>query len=124
MCRALEVIVPLSEGLKYCKQFHIVDLIVELCWLHAVQVECDWVDVTIVGGNLGDDRSDRIVRSASLNNNRIVRVEMCQDGGLSESCLEGFEHLGVVGAPGEWLSLQVRRIRGMTISENPTMNWR
>jgi len=26
---------------------------------------------------------------------------MCQDGGLSESCLEGFECLGVAGAPGE-----------------------
>src|SRR5882724_11592469 len=36
MGRALEVVVPLSEGLEYCKQFLIIDLVVELCWLHAV----------------------------------------------------------------------------------------
>src|SRR5882724_1802045 len=27
---------------------------------------------------------------------------MCQDGGLGEGCFEGFKHLGVVRAPGEW----------------------
>src|SRR5882724_10748594 len=27
---------------------------------------------------------------------------MCQDGGLGEGSLEGFEHLGVVRAPSEW----------------------
>src|SRR5882724_4478730 len=62
MGRALEVVVPLSEGLEYCKQFLIVDLVVELHWLHAVRVECDRVDVTIIGGNLGDDCSNCIVR--------------------------------------------------------------
>ena len=36
MCRALEVVAPLSEGLEYCEQFLIVDLVVELHWLHAV----------------------------------------------------------------------------------------
>src|SRR5882724_1606165 len=36
MCRALEVVVPLLEGLEYCEQFLIVDFVVELCWLHAV----------------------------------------------------------------------------------------
>src|SRR5882724_12808144 len=35
MCRALQVVVPLSEGLKYGKQLLVIDLIVELCWLHA-----------------------------------------------------------------------------------------
>src|SRR5882724_993826 len=35
MCRALEVVVPLLEGLEYCKQLLVVDLIVELRWLHA-----------------------------------------------------------------------------------------
>src|SRR5882724_8135380 len=35
MCRALKVVAPLSEGLKYCEQFLIVDLIVELHQLHA-----------------------------------------------------------------------------------------
>ena len=35
MCRALEVVAPLSEGLEYCGQFLIIDLVVELCWLHA-----------------------------------------------------------------------------------------
>src|SRR5882724_2810210 len=36
MGRALEVVAPLSEGLEYCKQFLILDLVVELRWLHAV----------------------------------------------------------------------------------------
>src|SRR5882724_7270302 len=36
MCRSLEVVVPLSEGLEYSKQLLVIDLIVELCWLHAV----------------------------------------------------------------------------------------
>src|SRR5882724_2529813 len=30
MCRALEVVAPLSEGLKYCKQLPVIDIIVEL----------------------------------------------------------------------------------------------
>src|SRR5882724_13399558 len=34
MCRTLEVVVPLSEGLEYGEQFLIVDLVVELCRLH------------------------------------------------------------------------------------------
>src|SRR5882724_5220579 len=101
MCRALEVVAPLSEGLEYGEQFLIVDLVVELCQLHTARVEHDWVDVTIIRGDLGDDHGDRIVRSVSLNNNRIVRVEMHQDGGLGEGSLEGLECLGVVGAPSE-----------------------
>src|SRR5882724_844742 len=35
MCRALEVVAPLLEGLKDGKQLFVVDLIVELCQLHA-----------------------------------------------------------------------------------------
>src|SRR5882724_13435513 len=34
MCRALEVVAPLSEGLEYGEQFLIIDLVVELCRLH------------------------------------------------------------------------------------------
>src|SRR5882724_1060800 len=102
MCRALEVVAPLSEGLEYGEQFLVVDLVVELCWLHAAGVECDRVDVAIVGGDLGDDRSDCIVRSVSFNDNGIIRVEMRQDGCLCKGCFEGFEHLDVIGAPSEW----------------------
>ena len=36
MCRALEVVAPLSEGLEYRKQLFVIDLVVELHWLHAV----------------------------------------------------------------------------------------
>src|SRR5882724_4065076 len=35
MCRALEVVVPLLEGLKYGEQLFVIDLVVEPCWLHA-----------------------------------------------------------------------------------------
>src|SRR5882724_4310623 len=101
MYRALEVVAPLSEGLEYGKQFFVIDLVVELCWLHAAGVECNRVDVAIVGGDLGDDRSNCIVRHVSLNHNGVVRVEMRQDGGLCEGRFEGFKRLGVVGAPDE-----------------------
>src|SRR5882724_3588859 len=91
MCRALEVVAPLSEGLEYGKQFFVIDLVVELRWLHAAGVECDLVD----------DRRNCIVRRVSLNHNGVVRVEMRQDGGLCEGRFEGFKRLGVVGAPDE-----------------------
>src|SRR5882724_13452380 len=102
MSRAFQVVTPLSEGLKDGEQLFVVDLIVELSRLHAVGVECDWVDVAIIGGDLRDDRSDHIVRSVSFNNNGVIRVEMCQDGCLCKCCLEHFERLSVIGAPGEW----------------------
>src|SRR5882724_10495304 len=35
MCRALEVVAPLLEGLEYCEQLFVIDLVVELHWLHA-----------------------------------------------------------------------------------------
>ena len=35
MCGALQVVAPLSEGLEDGEQLLIVDLIVELRWLHA-----------------------------------------------------------------------------------------
>ena len=80
------------------------------------------MDVTIVGGDLGDDHGDHIVRSVSFNNNGIIRVKMRQDGGLGEGSLEGFKRLGGSGPQVNGVSLRVRRIRGMTMSENPTMN--
>jgi len=57
--------------------------------------------VTIIGGDLGDDCSDHIVRSISFNNNRVNRVEMHQNGCLGECVFEGLECLGVVRCPGE-----------------------
>jgi len=66
------------------------------------------VDVTIIGGDLGDDHSNRIIRSVNFNNNRIIQVEMHQDGGLGKGLFECVEHLGMVGAPGEWGVLVVR----------------
>jgi len=79
-------------------------------------------DVAIIGGDLRDDRCNRIVRSVSFNNNGVNRVEMCQDGCLCKGCLEGCECFGVIGPQVNGVSLQVRRIKGMTMSENPTMN--
>src|SRR5882724_5474514 len=102
MFRALEGVAPLSEGLKYCEQLLVIDLIVELHWLHAARVERDWVDVPIVGRDLGDDRSDRIVRSVSLNNDGIIRVEMRQDGCLCKGVFEGLEGRSVIRTPGKW----------------------
>ena len=52
MSRAFQVVTPLLEGLEDGEQLFVVDLIVELCWLHAAGVECNWVDVAIVRGDL------------------------------------------------------------------------
>ena len=93
---------PLSEGLEDGKQLLVIELVIELIWLHAVQVEGDHVDVAIIRGDLGDDCCNHIVRSISFNNNRVVRVKMCQVGCLGEGSLEGLECCGVVRAPGEW----------------------
>ena len=65
-------------------------------------VEHHWVNVTVIGVDLADDCCNRIVRSVSLNDNRIIRVEMHQDGCLGEGVFEGLECLGVVRAPCEW----------------------
>jgi len=87
----------LSEGLEYCEQLLVIDLVVELCWLHTAQVESDQVDVPLSGEIWEMITAICIVRSISLNNNRIVRVEMCQDGGLGEGSLEGSNTSVVVG---------------------------
>ena len=55
MCRAFHVVAPLSEGLEDGKYLLVVDLVVKLNRLHAMAVECDWVDFTIVREDLGDD---------------------------------------------------------------------
>ena len=60
------------------------------------------MDVANVRGDLGDECCNCIVRSISFNDNRIIRVEMHQDGCLGKGCFEGFERLGVIRAPGEW----------------------
>jgi len=60
------------------------------------------VDVTIIAGDLGYDHCDHIVRSVIFNENRTIRVELCQDGGMGEGSIEGLECLGVVRAPSEW----------------------
>jgi len=42
-------------------------------------------------------------------------------GCLCKGCLEHFERFSVIGAPGKRGVLAVRRIKGMMMSENPTM---
>src|SRR5882672_192655 len=101
MCRALQIVAPLSEGLKYCQELLVVDFIVELGRLHTAGVECDWVDVTIIRGNLGDDSCNSIIGSISFNNNGIMRVEMCQYGCRGEGRFEGSERLRLIGIPGK-----------------------
>src|SRR5882672_8973653 len=101
MCRALQIVAPLSEGLKYCQELLVIDLVVELGRLHTAGVECDRMDVTIIRGNLGDDSCNRIIGSISFNNNGIIRVEMRQYGCRGEGTFEGSERLGLIGTPGK-----------------------
>jgi len=82
------------------------------------------VDVTILRGDLGDDSCNSIIGSISFNNNWIIRVEMRQDGCRGEGMFEGFEHLCMIGTPGEKSVLAGKTNERMTMSENPTMNRR
>jgi len=59
------------------------------------------LDVTLIRGDLGNDHCDCIVRSVSLNNDGIVRVE-CIKWGLGEGSLECLKCLHVVRALGNW----------------------
>jgi len=102
MWRSHQVVAPLLEGLKDREQLLVIDLVVELCQLHATGVECNWMDFPIIGQDLGDDCYNCIVRSISFNDNGIIRVEMHQDGCLGEGVFEALECLGVIRAPGEW----------------------
>ena len=99
----------------------VVDLVVELGRLHMAQVECNWVDVAIIGEDLGDDCCNHIIRSISFNNNRIIRVEMCQDGCLAsvKAFLKISNALVWSGPHENRVSFQVRQIRGMTMSVKP-----
>jgi len=81
------------------------------------------VDVTVIRGDLGDDRGDCIIRSVSFNNNGLSGVEMRQDRGLGKGLFDCAECCGVSGPQTNGVSLRVRQIKGMMMSENPTMNW-
>jgi len=87
-----------------------------------VGVEHDQVDIPIVRGDLGDNSCNHIIRSISFNNNQIIRVEMCQDRCLGNGVFEGPERLDVVRAPYERSVLASKMNKGITMSENPTMN--
>ena len=64
-------------------------------------VEHNQVDVSIVGGDLGNDSCNGIIRSISFNNNGIISVEMRQNGCCGEGMFEGSERLHMIGTPGE-----------------------
>ena len=59
------------------------------------------MDVTIIRGYLGDDGCNCTVGSVSFNNNRMIRVQMRQDGCHGEGVFEGSECLHMIGTPGE-----------------------
>ena len=52
---------PLPEHFEDCQKFLVVDLIVELSWLHSSGEESNWVQVAIFGGDLGDDSNNSII---------------------------------------------------------------
>jgi len=73
-----------------------------------VCVEHDWVDVTIIRGDLGDDFCDCIVRSVSFNNNGIIRVEMHQDRSWMKAVLRVSNALMWSGPQMKGMSLHLR----------------
>jgi len=82
------------------------------------------VDVAIVGGDLGDDHSDHIVRSVSFNDNEIIRLKCTKMGAWVKAVLRVFKHHGVIGAPGEQGVLAGETNERYNNVRKPMMNWR
>ena len=65
------------------------DIVVEFCGRKHPGVKCTWMDSVIEA--YGDDGSESIVRSVSLNDNRNVRDPLGQRRSRGEGLLEGVE---------------------------------
>ena len=58
---AFEVVAPLLESFEDRQELFVIDFIVKLGGLHSSGVKGNWVQVTIVGRDLGNNGRDGIV---------------------------------------------------------------
>ena len=90
--RTFEVVLPNVEGLKDCKEFLVVSVVIELRCCKNAGMKGHRVDLTRVGLN-GENCAKGIVQGVSLNNDGFVGDPMSEDCGRGEGGLKGLKRL-------------------------------
>ena len=78
---------PDFECFKYCKQFFVVHVIVELGWGKSLRVKGDQMNFTISQRYGGKDSSKGIVQGVRLNDKRCAQNPVGQDQHSGEGLL-------------------------------------
>ena len=103
-CKALKVVTPVAEGLKDCKEFLVMSVIIQLWRGHGVGVECNWSEFTIRVCD-GEDASDSIVRGIGFNSEWSIRDPMSKDRSRGKGLLQGVESGATLIREVPWSSL-------------------
>ena len=94
-----KVVSPDIEGLKNCKQFFVMGVVIEFQSTEGARVESHRVDFTGISLD-GEDCTQSIVRSIGLNDDRFVGGPVGKDRSRDECRLQGLEgflsHIGKV----------------------------
>ncbi|KAG6879020.1 hypothetical protein C0992_005847, partial [Termitomyces sp. T32_za158] len=86
---SFEVGVPLLKGFDNCKEFLVIDVVVEFCIDHRLDVEGNRAEGTvIVRVHLQEYTSDGVVRGIAFKHNGEFWVEMLEDRSSGEGLLE------------------------------------
>ena len=88
--RTFEVVSPDTESIEDCQQFFVVSVIVEFQHTESVGMEGHGVDFTGISLD-GEDGAKGIVQGIGLNNDRMVRNPVGEDGCRDEHRLQGFK---------------------------------
>ena len=79
---------PDFECLKYCEQFFVVDIVVELRQDKSLRVKGDWMNFTVGRRYGGKDSSQGIVRGIRFNDKRYAQNPVGQDWHGGEGLLQ------------------------------------
>ena len=108
---------PDMEGLKYCRQFFVMGVIIEFRGTEGVGMESHRVDFTGISLD-GEDGTQSIIRGIGFYNDRFIGEPVGQDRCGGESGFQGLE-----GFPGSiskvpWnVPLQVNRVSRIMMAE-------
>lgn len=89
---AFKVMLPDFEGLENCKQFFVMDIIIQLWGSKGMGMKGDQVDLTIIGKDR-KNCTQCIVGGISFNNNLSIGNPLCKHRYRSESLLKLIECL-------------------------------
>ena len=70
---------PDFESFKYCEQFFVMDVIVELGWGKSPRVKGDWMNLAVSQRYGGKDSSKGIVRNIRFNDKQCAWNPVSQD---------------------------------------------